>query len=57
MKTRPLLTLFAITALVALFVACQQSALPASDGTTTTQASSGSETLSQPAAEDAGTTD
>lgn len=55
MSTRTALAL-AVSALLALFAACQQSALPASDGTTTTQASSGSEPSTQPN-EDAGVTD
>ncbi|MFO0562699.1 MAG: hypothetical protein U0269_32070 [Polyangiales bacterium] len=55
MSTRTVLAL-AVSALLALFAACQQSALPASDGTTTTQASSGSEPATQPS-EDAGATD
>jgi len=55
MSTRTAFAL-AVSALLALFAACQQSALPASDGTTTTQASSGSESAAQPS-EDASVSD
>jgi hypothetical protein len=55
MSTRTTVAL-AVSAILALFAACQQSALPASEGTTTSQASSGSEPVTQ-ASEDAGVAD
>jgi hypothetical protein len=51
-KTPSLVALGALLVLVASFVACQRSALSTNaDGTTTTQASSGSEPQSEPAAD------
>lgn len=52
MKTHSLVTLGALLVFVTSFVACQRSALPANtDGTTTTQASSGSEPQTEPPAD------
>jgi hypothetical protein len=51
-KTHSLVTLGALLVFVTSFVACQRSALPANtDGTTTTQASSGSEPQTEPPAD------
>jgi hypothetical protein len=51
-KTPSLVALAALLVLVASFVACQRAALPANtDTTTTTQASSGSEPQTEPAAD------